>query len=357
MKFYKKTDYLIDIRLFRDGPMAAWYALLAVVLLIGPLATPEYLLGQAVFTGIYVVAGAGLMLLSGYCGQISLGHAAFLAVGVYTSALLEKAGVPFPFALLAAGAVAAATGVVIGIPALRLSGIYLAIATLAYAFIVTEVLLRWESLTNGASGIYVSKINIFGLQADSELKLYYIVLIVAVLSMLAVRNILRSPLGLAMMAVRDSETAARTMGVPVARVKLTAFALSAALTGFAGALYAHKVPFIEPEQFNILISVELLVLIFIGGIGSLHGIVFGAVFVISLPQWIAIAKDYLPPYITQQTGLQAAIYGLLLLLFIVFEPSGLYGIWLKIKHYFSMFPFYRKGAMRLQKTHAKSETW
>ena len=105
------------------------------------------------------------------------------------------------------------------------------------------------------------------------------------------------------------------------------------------------------------ISVELLVLIFIGGIGSLHGIVFGAIFVITLPQWIAIAKDYLPAYIAEQTGLQAAVYGLLLLLFIVFEPSGLYGIWLKIKHYFSMFPFYRRGSLRLQKSQAKSETW
>jgi branched-chain amino acid transport system permease protein len=357
MKFYKKTDYRIDIRLFRDGQTAFWYAALAVVLVLAPMVTPDYLLGQAVFTGIYVVAGAGLMLLSGYAGQISLGHAAFLAVGAYTSALLEKAGVPFPAAFVAAGLVAAATGVIIGIPALRLSGIYLAIATLAYAFIVTEVLLRWESVTSGASGINVPKMELFGWRVTSETELYYIVLVIAVLAMFAVRNILRAPLGLAMMAVRDSETAARTMGVPVARVKLTAFALSAALTGIAGALYAHKVPFIEPEQFNILMSVELLVLIFIGGIGSLHGIVFGAVFVISLPQWIAIAKDYLPAYIAQQPGLQAAVYGLLLLLFILFEPSGLYGIWLKIKHYFSMFPFYRKGAMRLQKTHAKAETW
>lgn len=357
MKFVKKSDYVYDLRLFKDWNARFWYALLAVLLVSAPLWLTSYMLAQLVLIGIYVVAGAGLMLLSGYTGQISLGHAAFVAVGAYTAVVLAKAGVPFVLALPAAGFAAAAVGLVVGVPALRLSGMYLAIATLAFAFIVTEVIVRWEGVTNGSSGLTVPKAEVFGFVADAEWKLYYLVTGIAVVVMFAVRNILRSPLGGAMMAVRDSETAAQAMGVPLARTKLTAFALSAFITGLAGALYAQKIPFIDPEQFSINMSIELLVLIFIGGIGSMHGIVFGAIFIIVLPQGIAILKDYLPVYIAQQTGLQAAVYGLLLLLFILFEPQGLNGIWRKIKHYFSMFPYYRKGSMRERKSYAKSETW
>jgi len=357
MKFYKKTSYAEDFRLFRDGAAAFWYALLALALVTAPFVLPTYYLSQLVLIGIYVVAGAGLMLLSGFCGQISLGHSAFFAVGAFTVAVLEKNGIPFPLAFLAAGILSAAVGFVVGLPALRLAGMYLAIATLAAAFIVTEVIVRWESVTNGSSGLNVAKLSILGFVADSEKKLYAVVAVVALAAMLAVRNIVRSPLGLAMMAIRDSETAAQSMGVPLMRVKLTAFAVSALLTGLAGALYAHKIQFIDPDQFTILVSIEFLVMIFIGGIGSMHGVVFGAAFVIALPQLVAVAKDYLPQTIAQQSGLQAAVYAIVLLAFILAEPTGLYGIWRRIKTYFSMFPFYRKGSQRRVKSFAKSETW
>ncbi|MFM8548560.1 MAG: branched-chain amino acid ABC transporter permease [Betaproteobacteria bacterium] len=357
MKFYKKTSYGEDVRLFRDWPMAFWYALLILALLTAPAILPAYYLTQLVLIGIYVVAGAGLMLLCGYCGQISLGHSAFFAVGAFTTAVLENLGIPFPLAFLAAGMLGAGVGVVIGFPALRLSGMYLAIATLAAAFIVTEVIVRWESVTKGASGIVVPRIKLATLVIDSQTKFYFIVLTVAVLAMLAVRNIMRSPLGLAMMAIRDSETAAQSMGVPLMRTKVVAFTISALLTSFAGALYAHAIQFIDPDQFSIFLSIEFLVMVFIGGIGSMHGIVLGAVFVIALPQGVAVLKDFLPPAIAQQTGLQAAVYALVLLGFILVEPTGLYGIWRKIKHYFSMFPFYRKGSLKRSRSFAKSETW
>jgi branched-chain amino acid transport system permease protein len=357
MRFYKKTSYAEDFRLFRDGLALFWYALLGVALVAAPFLLPPYYLSQLVLIGIYVVAGAGLMLLSGYCGQISLGHSAFYAVGAFTAAVLAEHGVPFPFAFLAAGLLAAIIGLIVGLPALRLSGMYLAIATLAAAFIVNEVIVRWEKVTHGSSGLRVPMISIAGYVADSDAKLYPIVLVVALAAMLAVRNILRAPLGLAMMAIRDSETAAQSMGVPLMRVKLTAFAVSALLTGFAGALYAHKIRFIDPDQFTILVSIEFLVMIFIGGIGSMHGIVLGAIFIIALPQLVAVAKDHLPQAIAQQSGLQAAVYAVVLLAFILAEPTGIYGIWRKIKRYISMFPFYRKGSMRRAKSFAKSETW
>ncbi len=357
MKFYKKTSYTEDFRLFRDRTMAVWYVILGLLLIAAPALTPAYYLSQLVLIGIYVVAGAGLMLLCGYCGQISLGHSAFFAVGAFAVVVLEKHGVPFPAALAGAGLLATAVGIAVGVPALRLSGMYLAIATLAAAFIVNEAIVRWESVTGGASGLAVPKIRIGDFVADSETKLYYIVLAVALLAMLALRNILRAPLGLAMMAIRDSETAAQSMGVPLMRVKLAAFGISALLTGIGGALYAHKIQFIDPDQFSILLSIEFLVMIFIGGIGSMHGVVLGAVFIIALPQGVAVAKDYLPPAIAQQSGLQAAVYAVILLAFILAEPSGLYGMWRKVKHYCSMFPFYRQGSLRRAKSFAKSETW
>ena len=356
MKFVKKTDYGYDLRLFREPEDRFWFAVLGLLLLAAPAFLPPYFLGQAVLVGVYVVAGVGLMLLSGYTGQISLGHAAFFAVGAYATAVLEKL-MPFALAFPAAGMIAAAVGLVVGLPALRLSGIYLAIATLAFSFIITEVIVRWESVTNGASGMALSKISLGGFTLDTDMRLYYLVLAVAVAALWLARNILRSPIGLAMMAIRDSQTAAQSVGVPLARVKLVAFALSAALTGLAGALYAHKIAFIDPDQFTLLLSVELLVVIFIGGIGSLHGCVFGAIFIIVLPQAIAGFKDHLPRALAEQPGLQAAVYAVLLLGFILFEPSGLYGIWRKIKHFCSLFPFYQKGSLREQKSHARAESW
>ena len=357
MRFSKKTSYTEDFRLFRDGVAAFWYAALGAVLLAAPAVLPTYYLSQLVLTGIYTIAGAGLMLLCGYCGQISLGHSAFFAVGAFAAAVLETHGVPFPAAFLAAGLLSAAAGFAVGLPALRLSGTYFAIATLAAAFIITEVIVRWESVTNGASGLVVPRIRIFRFVADSEPKLYAIVLPTALAAMLSVRNIARAPLGLAMMAIRDSETAAQSQGVLPARVKLTAFTISALLTGIAGALYAHKIQFIDPDQFGIGVSIEFLVMIFIGGIGSMHGVVLGALFVIALPQLVAVASGYLPRAVAQQAGLQAAVYGAVLLFFILVEPGGLYGIWRRIKRYCSMFPFYRQGSLRRAKKFAKSETW
>jgi branched-chain amino acid transport system permease protein len=357
MEFVKKTDYDYDLRLFRNWNAKLSYAALGLVLLLAPLIAPSYLLSMGVFVGIYVIAGAGLMLLAGFTGQISLGHAAFIAVGAYTSAVLQKAGVPFFLALPAAGLLAALVGVVVGLPALRLHGIYLAIATLAFAFIIEEIITRWEAVTNGASGMRVRTMSFGNWTVSTPMEKYYVVMAVAVLAMFGIRNLLRSPRGLAMMAVRDSGSAAQSMGINLARTKLMSFAISAALAGLAGAFYADSIRFISPEQFTISMSIELLVLVFIGGIGSMHGIVYGAIFVVTLPQLIALAKDFLPKYVAEQPGLQAAVYGLLLLFFIVVEPQGLYGIWLKVKHYFSQFPFYRKGELARNKTFAKAERW
>ena len=355
MRFIFKTDYEQDIRLFKHDGQKFWYGVLLLTLLAAPWLIPEYFLAQLSFILIYGIVGLGLMLLSGYTGLISLGHAAFLAVGAYTEAFLAARGWPFPLSLACAALLSAAAGVVVGLPALRVKGIYLAIATMAFGFIVEEVLARWESVTGGNSGRIVGQLQMFGWQADSEASFYYVALAVAVCVTLAILNLLRAPTGRAFVAIRDSEVSARSMGISLARYKTTSFALSAAITGIAGALYAHKLRILTPDQFTILQSIEMLMMIVVGGIGSVHGAFFGAAFVIALPQVIALTKDYLPAAIGQATGLQPTIFGLVLVGFILLEPYGIYGRWLKIRTYFQLFPLYRRGLFKRQKAFMKSE--
>ena len=356
MRFIKKTSYAQDLTLVRHRGDVLWYGALGVILLAAPAYLDDYGLSQLSFVCIYAIAGIGLMLLAGFTGLISLGHAAFLAAGAYTTAILEAEGIGFIIALPAAGLVAGLLGVVVGLPAMRLTGIYLAMATLAFAFIVEEVLTRWAGLTGGNNGMLLDDASLLGLAIDSEARFYYLALGLTVVAMLGAINLLRAPLGRAMIAVRDSETAAQSMGVNLAATKTTAFALSAALTGIAGALYAHKLTYISPEQFTIFVSIELLLIVIIGGLGSLHGAVFGAAFVILLPQLVLILRELLPPAIAELPGLESGAYGLALILFILFEPMGLCGIWAKLRHYGRLFPLYRKATFKRQKTYFRGES-
>ena len=355
MRFLFKTDHRQDIRLFRHPGQVFWYALLGAALVIAPFVLPEYFLSQLTFIFIYGIVGLGLGLLSGFTGLISLGHAAFLAVGAYTEAVLAAHGWPLPLSLALAALVAGATGVVVGLPALRVRGMYLAIATMAFGFIAEEVLARWEPVTGGNSGIQLGPASVFGWRLETETEFYFVCLAVAVLVTLGVINLLRSPMGRAFVAIRDSEISAGSMGIHLAKTKTVSFAMSAAITGIAGGLYAHKLRIITPEQFTILQSIEMVMMVVIGGLGSIHGAFFGAAFLIAMPQLIVIAKDYLPPEIAQATGLQPTIFGLILIAFILFEPMGIYGRWMKVRAYLELFPFYRRGMFRRQKAFLKTD--
>ncbi len=355
MRFLFKTRYLQDIRLVRHGGQAFWYGLLVIALLAAPWALPEYWLAQLTFVLIYSVVGLGLMLLSGYTGLFSLGHAAFLGVGAYTEAYLGSHGWPFPVSFAAAAVVSAATGVVVGLPALRVRGIYLAIATLSFGFIVVEVFSRWESVTGGNAGMHLQAPQAFGWKVDDDVSFYFVCLVVTVLATLAILNLLRSATGRAFVAIRDSEISAQSMGIHLARYKTLSFAISAAFAGVAGALYAHKLKFISPDQFDILQSIDLVLMIVVGGIGSVHGAFLGAIFLIGMPQAIALGKDLLPAAVGQAPGLQGTVYGLVLIAFVLFEPLGLYGRWLKLRTYLQLFPFYRKGMFKRQKSFLKSD--
>jgi branched-chain amino acid transport system permease protein len=264
-------------------------------------------------------------------------------------------GWPFLLSLSTAAALSASVGVIVGLPAMRVKGIYLAIATQAFGFIVEEVFARWESVTGGNAGRNVPGVVLFGLELGSGVGFYYLCLALCVLATLGVLNLLRSGTGRAFIAIRDSEISAQSMGIPIAQYKTLAFAISAALTGVAGALYAHKLQFISPDQFGALQSIELLLLVVVGGLGSVHGAFLGAIFLIAMPQLIAVSKDFLPPAIAQASGLQGLVYGAVLVGIVLFEPLGMYGRWLKLRTYLQLFPFYRRGLFKRQKAFMKSE--
>ena len=380
MRTIFKTDYDQDIRLFKHSGYWWSYGALILAVVLAPLLIGSYLQSQIVFVFIYAIVGVGLLILTGFTGQASLGHAAFLAIGAYTAAYLQRLGVPFVVYFPLAAVIAGAVGALVGFPALRLTGIYLVIATIAFGFIVEEVAARWESVTNGNEGLRVKAIDLFGLTLTRDgPAFFYLCLAVLVLVILAGLNILRSPTGRAFVALRDSETAAKSMGVNPAVYKVMAFSISAAITGLAGCLYAHKLSFISPEMFTLLLSLEFIIVIIIGGATTLHGAVLGAIFVVMVDPFLTLLKDDLPHLagglaaalgaspggaagiedaiarVGGAAGLKGAIYGVIIILFIIFEPYGIYGRWRKLKLYFDLFPLYKKATFRRVKTYVKSE--
>lgn len=363
MRTVFKTAYDADINLFRDREQAFWYFALLVLAVALPLLMDPFWLGEFTNMLIWAIAGMGLMVLVGQTGQASLGHAAFLAVGCYANVLLqERLGLPFILSFPLAGLIAGLAGVLLAIPTARLHGIYLAIATLAISILTDDLIVIAEPLTNGVIGLFAPTIEIFGVEFDrygTPGRFYWLVLFVAVLVVLAYRNILRSPLGRSFAAVRDSEVSARAMGVNIARTKAVSFGISTAITGLAGALMGHFAGIFNNETFNIIISIQLLLMIVIGGLGSIHGAFFGAMVVALLPQAIAISRDMVGNVVGAGTvaipGLESAIFGAILILFILFEPMGIYGRWVKIRTYFQLFPFYRRDMFRRQKSYLKTE--
>jgi len=380
MRFLFKTDYDDDIRLFPHSGYVISYGTLFALLVIAPFVLSSYLVSQLVFVCIYATVGVALLILTGFTGQASLGHAAFLAIGAYTTAYLQQFNVPFPIYFIAAGLLTGVIGAIVGFPALRLQGIYLVIATISFAFIVEEILARWESVTHGNEGMRIKTIQLFGTQVSRDSPaFYFLCLAVLVLTIVGALNLLRSPTGRAFVAIRDSETAARSLGINVALYKVKSFAISAAITGFAGCLFAHKLSFISPEMFTLQLSIEFIIVILIGGTFSLHGAVLGAIFVVMIDPFLTYLKDDMPGAIghfaallgagaaratqiqdsvaafASANGLKGAIYGIIIILFVLFEPLGLYGRWLKIKRFFQLFPLYKRATFKHQKIYVKSE--
>jgi len=377
MRFAFKTAYEHDLGLFRDPVQRRWYAALLAGVILLPLAIPAYLSDMSMVF-IYGLCGLSLMVLAGYTGLVSLGHAAFLGIGAYAHVYFtQDLGLPWIVGVALAVVAAAASGVLVGLPALRMTGVYLTIATLAFALIIQEVFTRWESVTHGLKGRPVDKPVIFGVSFASDWAFYFLCLAALIAGLWLTANLLRSPTGRAWVAIRDSEIAAQSMGVNLARYKTLAFAYSAGLMGAAGALFAHRIGFLAPDIFTVLLSIQFLLMVVVGGLGSLHGALYGAVFVALLPVAISEARDHVPAWaghiaaalgkgvgdavylaldrFVKQPGLEPGIFGLILVLFILFEPLGIYGRWRKIWLYFSTFPLYKAATFRRQKTYMRSE--
>ena len=355
MRFIFKTNYAQDINMTRHSGDRFWYGLLILIMVAMPFFIDDFYLGEISYICILAIAGIGLMILTGYTGLASLGHAAFLGVGAYTQAFLLTHGVPIYLSIPIVIVVSFIVGAAIGIPILRLAGMYLAIATLALCFIAEHIFIRWEHFTGGNRGMPVPQPEMFGLSFYDSITFYYFCLFFLIASMLVAINILRSPTGRAFVSIRDSEIAAQSLGVNLGMYKALSFAISGAFTGLAGALLAHYIGYLAPDIFNIFLSLTLLLLIVVGGMGSLHGTIFGAIFVGFLPQLIAICRDYLPSYIGSQPGLEPMLFGLILVLFILYEPLGIYGRWMKIKLFFDLFPTYKKQTFKKQKVFTKTD--
>ncbi|MFZ5987620.1 MAG: branched-chain amino acid ABC transporter permease [Bacillota bacterium] len=315
----EKISNLINrIKLFIDKNRKIVYPLLAVLILSLPhIGTSQYILRIIIMIGVYSILSLSLGLVTGYAGQVSLGHAAFYAIGAYVSALLgAKLGLNFFITAPIAAVAAAVCGLLLGLPTLRLSGTYLAITTLGFCEVVRMVLLNWEAVTNGPLGVSrIPKPSFFGIDLTiSNSGLYYLMLVFLVLTTCAIASIVRSKMGRALMAIREDELAATMMGIKTTVYKVAAFVLSAFFSGLAGAFYAHMIRFIDPNTFTFDTSIMILSIVILGGMGTIEGMFLGSAVLVSFPEVLRFLQEY-----------RFVVYGAVLVIMMRFRPQGILG--------------------------------
>jgi branched-chain amino acid transport system permease protein len=346
-----KRTYVEDMALYRV-PLSRWavVAIAVIAFAVFPLLASDYLLNLANLIAIACLGAIGLNLLVGLSGQISIGQGGFMSVGAYTAAALSvKFGIPWYLAMLAGGLMAAAFGIVIGTPSLRIKGLYLAIATLASQFIIEWGINHWTWLSGGAAAsIYVNKPTLFGHELKSNREMYWFILTVLAAGIVFALNLARTHLGRAMIAVRDRDIAAEIIGVNIFRTKLTAFAVSSFYAGITGVLYTYYYGVANYEAFTLTISIQFLAMIIIGGLGSVLGSILGATFISLVPILLDVGLTNIGIGVFGMEGssvasvsanLQLILFGGLIMFFLVVEPDGLNRLWNKIKDYFRVWPF------------------
>jgi branched-chain amino acid transport system permease protein len=331
-------------------PRIAIVVVIVLVFGVVPLLGNEYWLSMLNLIGIACLGALGLNILVGYTGQVSIGHAGFMSVGAYTAAVFTvRLGLPWWVAMPAGGAMAALVGAFFGLPSLRIKGLYLAISTLAAQLIIEWVLnhVTWISGGVGAS-IYVEKPTIFGYKLHGNRDMYFFIYIVLALGILFAMNLFRTHLGRAFIAVRDRDIAAEIIGINIFRTKLVAFAISSFYAGIVGVLYTYFYGVANYEAFSLTVSIQYLAMVIIGGLGSILGSLFGAVFITMLPIVLDITLrtigynllDWSDAVIASMvTQMQLMLFGGLIMLFLVIEPDGLNKLWNNIKDYFRVWPF------------------
>jgi branched-chain amino acid transport system permease protein len=344
-----KTSYAADMALY-PLPIAKWAvaACAGLFIVVAPLTLGEYYVSILNLILIAVVGALGLNILVGYTGQISIGHGAFMSVGAYTAAnLVVHMGAPFWVTIPAGGLMAALIGAVVGIPSLRIKGIYLAIATLAAQLIIEWTINHVPAISGGVqASIQVPRPSFFGVQLKTQTQLYLFLMGFAVLAIVGTSNLVRSRIGRAFIAVRDQDIAAEIIGISTFRYKLWAFAISSFYAGVTGVLYTYYLGIANYEQFQITVSIDYLAMIIIGGLGSVLGSIFGAAFVTLLPivtRWflesfgsLVFSSADLANIIP---NLRLILFGGLIIFFLVVEPEGLNRLWRNIRNYFRVWPF------------------
>lgn len=293
----------------------AW-AFLGAIILTAPFLFGTYLVFVFSVICVYILVALGMNILAGYTGMLSLGHQAFFGIGAYCAAVLgtQLPGFPFVIALSIGGLLSGVTGYLLGFSALRTSGVYLAIATIAFGMIMNEIFGEWSSLTGGQSGMVVPPPTLGSIQFQSSTELYYLILFISVGMLILFYNLISSNTGRAFIAIRESETSAQSYGISLVKYKTLAFAISAFYVGVAGGVYAYLMKYIAPIDFRLLVGIEFVVIVIVGGLGSIMGSIFGAIIMFALPQIFA-----------GLTYWQEMVTGLVLLLVILFLPDGLNG--------------------------------
>lgn len=341
-----KESYAADTALFDSTTQRAWMVLLAVALCAFPFVASEYWLYLACLVAINIASTSGLNILTGYTGLVSLGQAAFMGLGAYTVAILQiRFGLPFVVNLLAGGCVAMLAGMLVGLPSLRVKGLYLAIATIAAGVIAHFIFSHFSSLTGGSSGLTVPPARFFGIELDNSFKLYWVIVPVMGLMLLGAVNLFRTRIGRAFIAIRDRDISAEVLGISLLRYKLLSFAISSFYAGVAGGLFAYFFRAVSPESFPLLMSIFFLAAVIVGGMGSILGSILGAVFMTLVPELLKLIVGWLP---LASFGGNAAlilspvrtiVFGLMIVLFLIFEPHGLAEVWRRIRRLFHLWPF------------------
>ncbi len=338
-----KTTHAEDSALLPTWFVRFWAAVAILVLLAAPYVLNSFWTGIVNQTFIALIGALALNLLMGTTGQISLGHAGFVGAGAFTAAaLITQFDAPFGVNLLAATVVGAILGVLVGLPALRLKGLYLAVSTLAAHFVIVVAMGQYQSSVSYGAGFTMPAPSFLGWELSGERRWFYFLLPVALLTLLVHVNWLRSAFGRAWMAIHHRDVSASALGIDTARFKLLAFSASTAVTAFSGALWGYYTGFVSVEAFDIHLLIQYLAIVIIGGLGSVLGSVLGAAFVMTVPHLIARAAEGVPALKAMGASvfeLQIGLFGLIMLLFILLEPRGLAGLWFRVQAYFQLWPF------------------
>jgi branched-chain amino acid transport system permease protein len=339
---------------FIKGKMLALMIILFVVL---PFISDSYMLSVWNMVGFTILGALGVQLLIGFCGQLTLGHAAFIAVGAYTSTLLILEfpwprflidwGIAYPISIIAAAIVAGIWSVLFGLPSARVKGFYLILTTMAAQFVTVDfVLTQYVSQIGGrgqAFSLPPGTIKYGPWVIDTELKTYYMMIVLVLLCTILMANLLRSRVGRAWVAIRDNDISAEVMGINVVKYKLLAFFVAGFLGGIAGSYWISTLAAISPEHFPWFLSLWLVGVILIGGVGSIHGAIFGSIFMVVVMEVLQLAimplADTFPKLLVDFLFIKEAAFGLAICVFLIYEPNGLAYRWWQIKNYFNLWPF------------------